>query len=212
MATLQVTKNAAFDGRNFSRIVSTVDDGKESVDPTVAVAKAATLTTRHDVDTGVITVAADHGVVAGDWVHFYWLDAVTGDVMCHRARATSVTATTILFGEEPGSGSDDEGGGDGLPAVNTVGSYMKPNAEDFTVTGNNVRGIVANCPRPGFVIFCLADLTEVLVIDLREYNSYIWSEDDGSTNPLAGAAIAKCLFSHNSITQTAASYAGVLRS
>ncbi len=212
MANMVKTVQASLNGKVYSRSVTITADGIVQVDPTLPAALAGTLSTKLDADTGIVTVASGHGIVISKPVHVYWTDPdddVT--IRCHRAMVDVVTATTVAFGYTPGTGSDSTGHGDALPPLDTVVQVMQ-HEEDFVVTGANVVGIGATMPQSGFAVFCLSDYTEVYAVDLRVYDAYVWTSDDGTTNPVTGSAIAKVVFSHNYTAGTVRATAAMLRS
>ncbi len=65
-----------------------------------------TLTTRTDADTGVITVAEDHGIEADDTTTIYWTDGRRDDMTVTDAGDTTITV--------------DGGSGDDLPAATSA--------------------------------------------------------------------------------------------
>ena len=80
-------------------------------DKTVPIAFAGTITTRTDNDTGVITTAVAHGILANDRVDVYWAESTRRGM-----NVTAVTATTVTV---------DVGAGTNLPALNYVVTIAK---------------------------------------------------------------------------------------
>jgi len=79
----------------------------------IPAAKAGTLTTRTDNDTGIVTVASGHGITTSDTVDLY--DS-TGQLIQKDVDVTATTSTTI---------SIDAGVGSNLPAADAVVNVAK---------------------------------------------------------------------------------------
>lgn len=111
MAAVQLNVSLSINGVNTARQDNIETDSELTVGPvTLAAAVAGTLTTRTDANTGVVTVAAGHGITASDFVAVGWTDS-EGRLTCRMyCDVTAVTATTI---------SIDLGAGTDLPALAT---------------------------------------------------------------------------------------------
>lgn len=210
MATLTVNKQASLAGKSYTRNLSVVGAGLEQADPTVPASKSGTMSVKLDADTGKILMDAATSIQVGDVLHFYWLDPSDGStVKCHRAIVDTVVGRLIGFGYAPGTGSDTTGHGDAIPDVATVVQAMTAEPIVFSAVGSQAIGILAAMPRPGYIVFVDGSNVELLAIDLRVYNGYVWTEDDGA-NPLSGT-VAKVLFSHNYTAGTVSASAAILR-
>lgn len=173
------------DGKAFKSVVSVETDGVIKKEVEVAAAKAGTLTTRTDSDTGTLTMESGHGITTGARLDLYWNGG------CRRG----ITVGTVATNSVP----IDAGSGDDLPAATTAITAMVPHEEEFSVSGDNVKSIGAYSKLPGQIVVAESDGTEILAIELGSANgenqAYSWI-DGTTTNPVAGDPIGKVFFSH----------------
>lgn len=205
MPRIDFTRSATAGGVQYSSPAITVDtDGAiEKQNPTAAAKTGGTLTGRTDNDTGVVTMPAGHGIITGDKVDIFWYEA--GVPKGRRNMTATVAGNDITV---------DLGTGDNLPALNTTPiAMMKPEVEDFVVTGNNVTGFLVYSPVPGFITFRTAADADIVSYKLMPADArqggglFSWNAADGAS-PLAGAAVAKVTFSHgDAAVQTQEAYA-----
>lgn len=137
-----LTTAIAVNGTTYRRVDEVETIGQIVAGRTLAAGKAATLTTRTDNDTGILTVASGHGILDTDYVCFSWVDATTGDLQCRfRLDVTAVTSTTI---------SIDAGTGVNLPTANTVGVVSVVQNSPFEV---DVTQSSPDATRPDRLVF-----------------------------------------------------------
>lgn len=177
------------DGTSFEQAANglAADSGVDT-EPTVPAAKAGTLTTRTDNDTGVLTMASGHGFLTNDKVDVFWEGG-------SRRNMTATVATNAV--------TVDGGAGDNLPAASTVVTAMKPVERDLAFNGSDVVAVGVYCPVSGWVVFL--DGSDAVVHDYQILptggTSRMWAEGGAGTNPLDGELVAKVLFSHADATQ-----------
>ena len=146
----------------------------------LAAALAATLTTRTDNDTGVLTVASGHGITTSDKVDFYWTDS--SGVLFKRigCTVTATGATTVTI---------DAGTGDNLPLVNSTGTVQIPVELDLpTIDGDDLKAIGFDPGQYGGTVVVVDDGPGETVLPTTGTDMvYVW--DGTGTNPLAGKTI-----------------------
>ncbi len=120
MPDTRIANTAACLGRNFSA-QRTITTGPESAvaDPTFGVAKIGQLTTRTDSNTGILTMAASHGITTAARLDVYWSGGAR----------YGMTVGTVSINTVP----IDLGGGDNLPDVNTAVTAMIPTQHAFAM-------------------------------------------------------------------------------
>lgn len=196
-ATLRTTGNIA--GHAITQTL--VQDGSHlGVSPTaLPQAYSGTVSTRTDNDTGVITLdlttpTDGHDIITGDRVDLYWTDAA-GDKK-HRygmlvGTVDSDTDLTIPV---------DGGAGDNLPALLFDVVIAICYQEDFVLNGDNCVWLSAQHISAGEAIFNLVNSSNVsqkVMIVEPAVDAYIWTDEGGTTNPVAGlTGIAKVFVSH----------------
>lgn len=159
-------------------------------------ALAGTLTTRTDDDTGVVTVAAGHGITASDTVDVYW----TGGRR-YGVDVTAVTSTTI---------SIDIGSGDNLPAASTAVTIVKQVVSNLMLDGDAALAFAFQFfDPPGGTAKCRVTFFDALSgggtavgagIDLTANKPVIVDVAGGDTNLLTGAVILSLAASNGGLT------------
>ena len=160
----------------------------------VAAAKTGTLTTRTNTTDGTITLDAGHGLTTGT-KDIFWSGGSRSQVTC----TITVNACVITGGS-----------GDDLPALNTAMTVSDLTSESVVFTGDNAVGALAysnlgsafqNTDLNGYVYFTLSDDTIVKTYKLTALIPALsWDGAAVSTNPFAGAAVAKVKYSNGNTT------------
>lgn len=156
--------------------------------PTIPRAKTGTLSTRTDNDTGVLTLETSHGVTTGE--------ANKIDVYWNGGKRIGMTVGTVSGNSVP----IDGGTGDNLPVVDTEITAMVPELIPFSLDGDECLILAANGETRGTIQLFDDDSPAVkqLQIDIESAsNGYIWNNESGVTNPIAGDIIVYGLFSHD---------------
>lgn len=180
--TLRITQNAIYNGITNTTEHNVNYENAATSNPTLPLAKAGTLTTRTDANTGVLTMSGGHGLQDADVIDLFW------DGGSRRGMTVGTVATNSV--------PVDGGSGDDLPATSTVIAAMVPHEESLTVTGDDATAISVYSGVPGYVAFLEAEDVDAKVIRFTSQNSYLWSNVLEGTNPLASASILKVTFSH----------------
>lgn len=192
-------QSATLDGRTFSppSVVIEADNkvsAKRSGDNPLPAAKTGQLTTRTDNDTGTLTMTAGHGIVTGNRLDVYWVNADGTP-----GKRYGMTVGTVATNSVP----IDGGAGDILPPNPTnVTAQVPVTMGNFTVTGSNALAIIAEASDGGVLVFraAAADVAAV-VFTPGQAGTYTWYAG-GGTNPLTGGAVVSVLMSHPSATGT----------
>lgn len=176
-------------GKQFAHTQNKTTDLALPLEVSVPAAKAVTsLSTRTDSDTGVLTVAAGHGVTTSDLVDFYW----TGG-MRRGMTVTATTSTTI---------SIDGGTGDNLPVATTPGVVCIVVSKDFVFEYANVSVLAAasDSTAQAAVSFVTSAPAENLGWHMPTAGqARHWISGNGESNPLS-ANIVTCRMSHADTT------------
>jgi hypothetical protein len=175
MSKITIKSQISADGDEFNcvRVRESVG-GIKHVVPLPA-AKAGTLSTRTDEDTGVATLAEGHGIESADVVDVYWAGG------CRHGMAATVDGNDVTI---------DGGAGDDLPEEDTVVSVAKQTAIDTDFDGDKVTYILAATDRgPCHVDFQTAVPASVYAFPVAAEDESHWDAESGLANPLAAATI-----------------------
>lgn len=169
-------------------------------DNPLVVAKGGTLTTRTNDTGGIITLTGGHGLATGTF-DIFWGSGSTGGAR-RGVSCTIVTNACTITG----------GSGDNLPAATTVVSVAPIETESVVVVGDNVKAIVISAQNNDICFAFYDDTGTPALISGAEGrvaagSSYIWHNEMGSDNPLAGENVTQMRLSQASITE-----AGKMRS
>lgn len=206
MSTVQ--HSVTIGGKSFSQQRSVVGEGEVARQKDLPAAKAATLTTRTDDDTGVITVAAGVGAQfsVGERVDVYW---DVGGVKGHRRGmlVSSIAVDAITVGTVGG----DIGAGDIFPAAASVVQLAKSVLGEFRVDGDDVAVLAFASDARAIIVLTEADGVEDYFVHMPEVGSArMWDKNEGTVNPIAAKVIARAYMSHNDTTTTKAVKVGVV--
>ena len=176
----------AIAGETFEPVLEFSGNDWFATSYSVPAAKAGTLTTRTDNDTGELTMGGGHGIVDGDRLDLYW----TGG--CRRGMVVGVVAGNAV--------PIDGGSGDNLPAQDTAIVASVPVEASFPVTVADVHAIGAKCDYESQFTFLDDDgTTENHTMHVEpdangDLTSAMWA--DGFSAALAGTLIATVFLSH----------------
>ena len=176
MPTGTISQNASVGGLSIQSTVTRTASsqiGHESA-PQLPAAKAGTLSTRTDDNTGVVTLAAGHGLEMGDVVDVYW--SGSGNYR-YGMDVTAVDGNDVTV---------DGGAGANLPAQDTAVTVAEQVTIDTDFGGDLVKMIVACATYRGHIAFRDATPTVLKEVELPAGESWAWVADQGIANPLAG--------------------------
>lgn len=188
MSTAQTAKTLRIGNKSFSRTANVVYDTAVETAPDLPAAKTGTLSTRTNASTGTLTMASGHGITTAAVIDLYTLLA-DGTYSIRYG----ITVGTVATNSVPISG----GSGDDLPNLSSAITAMVRHSEDAVVVGDNVTAIGVTSPVPAVVVIAESDGTPLKTVVLELANdSYQWSTDDLSDNPLAGENVGKIIMTH----------------
>lgn len=202
-----ITHSTSIGGKSFSQQRSVAAEGEIARQKDLPAAKAATLTTRTDDDTGVITVAAGVGAQfsVGERVDVYW---DVGGIKGHRRGmlVSSIAVDAITVGTAVG----DVGAGNIFPAAASVVQLAKSVLAEFRVDGDDVAVLAFASDARAIIVLTEADGLEDHFVHLPEVGAaVVWDKNDGTVNPIATKVIARAYMSHNDTASTKAVKVGV---
>lgn len=178
MSTASVQAVSTSIGKTFTRQVTVTADGHVCKDPIIPAAKAGSLTTRTDNDTGTLTMTdSGHGIGTGNRLDVYWTNA-DGT----QGRRIGMTVGTVSGTSVP----IDGGSGDNLPLANVGVAAMVPQLETFATTTAALKALFVGCPVNASAVF--RDSTPTVVATIKTtgaLGAYSWEDTSGITNPLA---------------------------
>lgn len=189
-ATLSLA--TSFNGSGYNCNTSVTAEQGWNVSFTLGPAKAGTLTTRTDANTGTLTMAdAGHGITTGARLDLYWDGGLRYGIT-----VGSVSGVTVPI---------DLGGGDDLPVVDTAITAMVPEAGTASITGANVVLLVAgsNCTGASSqVVYTQSDDTLIAAYEIAAdlQATPPWFDGSGFTNPVTGVTLGKVYMSHGDST------------
>lgn len=183
MAQFVVANRVTALGKTFRTDRTTTTDGVVMKDPTLSAAKTGTLTTRTDANTGEITGQASHGVTTSAKIAIFW----------DGGSRYNVDVGTVAGNAIP----IDNGGGDDLPDDETAVTIMVMHEEDFVVTTADLQALLCNQPnnKQAVVEFWESGPAFNSAVQITEDSDFVWTVDDGTTNPL-DADIIMVKFAH----------------
>jgi hypothetical protein len=178
---IEVTTKAVVNGQALSQVKNV--DGSTSVlmDHDVPAAKAGTLATRTDDNTGTFTMVTGHGLTTGAIVDVFWADGA------RLGMEATVTGDSIVL---------DGGSGDVLPAQTTICGMMVPVEKVLNIVGNSALVLACSTTKRGVVKFAESGGTVHLTRVMGLAGAWNWYDGNGDANPIAGDTIAKVFLSH----------------
>ena len=127
-----------------------------------------------------------HGLVGTDIIALFQVaDEAAGSIVCrYGITVDTANANDIIFDNTPAAA------GDVLP-IDDVPVIVSKYTDQFNVDfgGDDILQMVLSSNINMVVQFTENDTTELLVVILKAGEPYVWSLDNGFTNPLAGDAI-----------------------
>lgn len=167
-------------GVSIETHIPRVSGAGEADDPALAAAKAGSLTTRTDNDTGVVTLAEGHGILTGDKVSVFW----EGGKRYGMTATVSGNLVTV-----------DVGAGDNLPAQATAVTLVKQVPRDFYFNGDDVVMLAVGSKRRVHADFQTGASASVFQVEVPAGEGYSFVLGRGA-NPFAGQIVAKVLWSN----------------
>lgn len=202
MATLVVGSTVNGGGVSLTNSTTLTAPARAVADPVLPTAKAGSLTDRTDADTGELTLAAGHGVTAGQRLDVFWIDPATGEQKCRHKCAVGTVAGDVV--------PVDLGAGDDLPPQDTAVTAQVPTPMEFGFDQANLLVLAVSGGAAGKVVVEKADGTVVFHRTLGANGAgFTWAAGFG-TNPLSDTP-ATAFLSNGSAAQanTVTAFAGL---
>jgi hypothetical protein len=174
----------------LSLSVAEVPDGDVAPDVSLTVTGGGTgeLTTRTSDTQGSVTMdSGSHGISTGNKVDVYWDGGMR----------YAMTVGTVAGAVVPLTSS---GTGDVLPAADTALVLKVPQSVVVVVEGDDLTVIGFKVPFGVRGVAVVVDdaAADALLVPLDGTNDYIWTDTQGTTNPLAGDTVGSVRFSTES--------------
>lgn len=173
-------------GESFNSSVSRSNELESVFKPSIPAAITATLSTRTDNDTGILTVATGHGITTSDKLSLFWNGGYKNNVT-----VTATTSTTI---------SIDLGTGDNLPVLNASLNVGKEEEHTLTIDGDLLTVLAIDSANRSTIHFRDSDDDSLLVYSIQANEGPIWVEGMGQVNPLADADVANVVVANGGLT------------
>jgi len=175
--------------------IQRTNSGTIALEDTLNTAKAGTLSTRTDNNTGTLTLESGHGITDGQIIDVYWSGGVQRTVTVGTVSGTSVPI--------------DGGIGDNLPTAATEITACVQKAINLAIDGDNA-DIVAviletndkSLRTTANVQFLDAAADVIAEIDLVANVPQVWDIEGGSANPFTGDPITNLKASQANSTTT----------
>jgi len=175
--------------------VTRTNSGTIALEDTLNTAKAGTLSTRTDNNTGTLTLGSGHGITDGQIIDVFWSGGVQRTVTVGTVSGTSVPI--------------DGGIGDNLPTATTAITACVQKAINLSIDGDNadilavVLETVDKTLRTAANVQFLDAAADVIAeIDLVANVPQVWDIEGGSANPFTGDVITNLKASQANSTTT----------
>lgn len=200
MASGTVNTTVAVAGLSIRGAATVTDETQIGTDGTLSAAKAGTLSTRTDNDTGVVTLTAGHGLSSGTY-DVHW---TASGLMYSRRGMTGTLSTNDM--------SLDGGTGTNLPAQSTSVTICLQSTFDCDFAGDNLKLLALSATQPA--VFDLQENggTSHLAVHVAAGDVYLWKNDGNWTNPVAGDTIGRIVCSSAGTTAATVNIGAVLTS
>lgn len=168
MPTLTLQTELQMGSLGFNKSITIPGEGLQPEGPvTLPAAAAGTLGTRTDANTGIVNVAAGHGLVTGDLVDLYW----SGGVRYGMSATVNANAITV-----------DGGAGDNLPVTTTVINVGKVYVIEYACKVEIIE-MFAVQSSTRTQMDARTDAASLNHQELTADQAYIWTSEDGVDNP-----------------------------
>ena len=170
-----------------SRIARAYDSGEGYGPWAIAAAKAGSLTTRTDDDTGIITFAAAHGYTGNELLDIYWVDGLR-----YWTKVTAVDGLTATI-DDPGG---LESGGDNLPTEGTAVLACERTVKAVSFDGDDMSQIGLWMKKRGHFEFLDVGDASLWAQELKANEALPWVDTWPYTRPITGNAVTQVRYSN----------------
>lgn len=184
-------------GTSIQAVVTRTNSGVISLEDTLTAAKAGTLTTRTDDNTGTLTMTTGHGITTGQIVDIFWSTGVQ----------RTVTVGTVSVDSVP----FDLGIGDVLPIATTAVTVCVQKSITLLIDGDNADIVAAVVTTIDTTLRTAANVQfkdaagdVIAEVDFTTNVPQVWDIEGGSANPFTGDPITnlKATQASTSTTET----------
>lgn len=201
MPSAAATLSATMGGVSFSGAITRSGETPQALSVVLPAAKAGSLTTRTDNDTGVVTLSTGHSITTGMVVDVYWVDS-SGDDQCRYNMDATVATNAVTV---------DGGAGANLPTATTAVTLCQRQIAVFAFTASIVQALLASSTRKAS-IRCMATSSVVVAILNAAGEFYDWFYGRGVTTPLGSDVTAVHLSNGDSAGTNTVSFGVILDS
>ena len=201
MPTATLQEVASLGGVSISNLIRRVNTGQIGHEPTLNAALSATLTTRTDNTSGVLTMEdSNHGIENTDLFDLHWLNGSTPQC-AYGCNAANVSGNSVEF-----SGA----AGDVLPTEDNTVNACAVSTVDTDFDGDLVEMIVIGSDVQAHITFRDSGGTVIAAETLAANEGWAWASNQGVANPLTGNAVAEALISCGNATNGGTMKIGIL--
>ncbi len=195
MPTAVISRRSSVLGKVAYHSETVTGDGGVIKDPTLAAAKAGTLSLRTSNTVGTLTMESGHGITTAARLDLYFANG----------RRYGITVGTVSGLSVPFTLGD----GDNLPAQGTAILAMVPQLETFEMADvTTLLALICACLSAATLVFRNGAGADLKVVQLAGPDTtdvanagtpdgYEWSTSSGADNPLGAADVAEVYMSHN---------------
>ncbi|MDD4889061.1 MAG: hypothetical protein PHU85_03955 [Phycisphaerae bacterium] len=195
MPTATANVSLSVGGIAIAGTVSRTAEGQTSHSVDLAQAKAGTLSTRTDDDTGIATLSQGHGIISTDVVDVYWAAGVRYGMVA------TVTVNAVAL---------EGGAGDVLPTEDAVVNVCKQTPIVMLLDGDTINMIGVVATLRSHADFQETGAASAKALTLPAGEPWWWASDLGITNPFASTDLVLIAVSNGDATATSTVSIGVL--
>jgi hypothetical protein len=182
VATGRINISFRVGGAVIDAAISREDEQAAATEVALPAGIAATLSTRTDDNTGIVTVASGHGITDADTVTLFWDGGIRRGLT-----VTATTSTTI---------SIDAGAGDNLPLVSSVGVIAKEVVTSLGHVGNDLVIFAVYSPQRLMANIRDVDPATIKAVDIAAKESWAYISNFSGDNPFADETLVTAVLAN----------------
>jgi len=192
-STLRMT--GSIGGVSIQATIVRTAEGQIGQDVELPAAKAGTLSTRTDDNTGVAAMSNGHGIQTNDVVDVYWADGV------RYGMTATVSGNNVTV---------DGGSGDVLPAQGTALTVCVEVEINLDVDGDDIEMIAVSATKRSHLVFQTSAPADLLALEIPANEGWEWFSGGPVSNPLTGNPIDRVVASNGDSTAASTLKIGLL--
>ena len=203
MPTGTITQTATVGGLSISSTTSRTAAAQMSLEDSLPVADAGTLSTRASDTAGTLTMTSGaHVITTADVITIFWADDGSGNAGCsYNAVVGTVSGTSVPFTLAEGTV---------LPPVDTVITADEQVSQNLDFDGDNIKMIVLSSTKHAHALFLETGSTTIIAVELTANEPWVWVYGQGIANPLAGNPVDTIEISQADSSNTATIKMGLI--